>query len=471
ELRGDGGAIPAERIETRWTQRLLKRVQYKQPREDARLVWRFLWREAPERIDAGQLRHLVVTVRPPDDAKPGLYRGQLSLSSSGKEIAALPVELRVPAFQLEKPEGKRVGCYYRDTDKSDEQVERELDDIRDHGGAVLMWHATVRVKAGKEGSATLASYDVEPVRRAVLLQKEYGFGPPFIVDPAPIQCATAAGLKVRNSPEFAQEVLASDEFRRLYAGSIEKVTALEKELGAGEFVLTWMDEVFNENRYEPWEAFCRVTRELCSNRIYITIHNRDPKMIEKADPWMDIRCYNGHVMDEWLSQGHTFEELREELHKAGDEAWAYYNIRDIGVTPEWVRLCNGYWLWESPLTAHVPWIYYSYGGSPFDDLDSDHHDFGYAAPHPTKPEMVSTLEWEAFREGWDDLRYLATLQKALANAEKRGGANPAMTEAKKLLEEFRSGDPRVPAQAERLTAQDYERRREAMAKAIEGLAK
>jgi len=32
-------------------------------------------------------------------------------------------------------------------------------------------------------------------------------------------------------------------------------------------------------------------------------------------------------------------------------------------------------------------------------------DFAYAAPHPDKAEMVSSLEWEAFREGWDDLRY------------------------------------------------------------------
>ena len=55
---------------------------------------------------------------------------------------------------------------------------------------------------------------------------------------------------------------------------------------------------------------------------------------------------------------------------AGDEARTYYSIRGTEVTAEWVRLCNGYWLWRSPIKAHTPWIYYAYGNSAFDDLDS-----------------------------------------------------------------------------------------------------
>ncbi|MDP6358084.1 MAG: hypothetical protein QF473_23410, partial [Planctomycetota bacterium] len=168
-------------------------------------------------------------------------------------------------------------------------------------------------------------------------------------------------------------------------------------------------------------------------------------------------------------EGHTFRELAEELKKSGDEAWNYYNIREIAVTSEWVRLCNGYWLWRSPITAHTPWIYYSCGGSPFDDLDSDRHDFAYAAPHPSKPEMVSTLEWECFREGFDDLRYLVTLEQALMDADEANLKHRTVDRARAYLRDLWDEDPRVPIQAEKLTAEDFISRRKEMSNLIQKL--
>jgi len=466
-LRGPAGGIPSTDIEVRWTQRLLKRVQYRRAREDAVFSWRFLWREPPERVLAGQVRHLVVTVRVPEKAAPGTYRGELVLSGGAGRVAALPVQLRVANFRLVTP-GKKVGCYYRGGGVSDEQAGMELADIHDHGGSVVVWHAPMQYVKGEDGAIT---YDTSEIRRAVLLQKQHGIGPPYIVGTRPRRAAALAGIRVEMTPEFAQKVLASKEFRRIYAGAIRAVETLEKELGVGEFVYTWMDEVFGRGRFEAWKAFSQITRELTDHRIYITFHNRVQAMVDAADPYVDLRCYHGHTIDWWLGEGHTFEELRRELDAAGDEAWTYYNIRDIGVTSEWVRLCNGYWLWRSPLSAHTPWTYYSFGGSAFDDLDSGRHDFAYAAPHPTKPEMVSTLEWECCREGHDDLRYVATLQQAIAQAEKRVPQHQTVRQAKALVKSYWDADPRVPVQAETLTAEDYARRRTDIAAAIEALQK
>jgi hypothetical protein len=269
-------------------------------------------------------------------------------------------------------------------------------------------------------------------------------------------------------PEFAQEILASERFREIYGGAIRKLDALQNEMGV-EFLYAYMDEVFGRGRYEPWEAFSRITRELTKTRIYITFHNRVQAMVDRAAPWVDVRCYHGHTLDWWLGEGHTWSELAQELRQDGDEAWSYYNIREIAVTSEWVRLCNGYWLWRSPLMAHVPWKYYSYGGSPFDDLDSDRHDFAYAAPHPSKPEMVSTLEWESFREGYDDLRYLTTLERETVRAGKSSPGHAAVRKARALRQVYWDEDPRVPAKAAKLSAADYAQRRIDMVAAIEGL--
>ena len=463
-LRGRAGTIAASVVEVRWTQRPLKRVQYHRPREDAVFTWRFLWHEPPKLVKAGQVRQLVVTVKVPAGARAGDYRGTLMLAGGGTRNE-IPVRLRVPSFKLVVPK-KRVGCYYRAGGKRDEQVERELTDIYEHGGRVLVWTARLSITKKKDGTI---DYDTSEVRRAVLLQKKHHIGPPFIVSPQPRRCAALAGLHLRMDTAFAQEVLASAEFKRIFAGSVRALQDLERKLNAGEFVYTWMDEVMGRGRFDAYVAFAKVFRQLCNSRLYITYHIRDWAKAQELDPWVDVRGYHGHTLDWWLGEGHKWAELKADIEKSHDEAWCYYNIREIAVTSEWVRLCNGWWLWQSPLMAHTPWTYYSCGGSPFDDLDSDHHDFAYAAPHPTKPEMVSTLEWECFREGYDDLRYVTTLEQALAAAKKQRPNAPAVQRAQALLDAYHAADPRVPAQAEKLTADDYDQRVADMAAVIEAL--
>jgi hypothetical protein len=83
--------------------------------------------------------------------------------------------------------------------------------------------------------------------------------------------------------------------------------------------------------------------------------------------------------------------------------------------------------------------------------------------------MVSSLEWEAFREGYDDLRYLTTLETAIACAAAAEPEHPEVRKARQLRESWWAADPRVPAQVEALSAQDYQIRRAAMATAIETL--
>jgi len=42
--------------------------------------------------------------------------------------------------------------------------------------------------------------------------------------------------------------------------------------------------------------------------------------------------------------------------------------------------------------------------------------------YPTVDGVIDTIAWEGYREGIDDLRYLATLRKAIGKAEKSAAA-------------------------------------------------
>jgi len=83
-------------------------------------------------------------------------------------------------------------------------------------------------------------------------------------------------------------------------------------------------------------------------------------------------------------------------------------------------------------------MYYSYNGNPLDDTDGPHlrgHDFAYAAPDPEDPDrLVSTRHWEAYREGIDDMRYLATLEELIGER----GPSPAAREAQRWLDTLRA---------------------------------
>jgi len=222
-----------------------------------------------------------------------------------------------------------------------------------------------------------------------------------------------------------------------------------------------MDEVFGHDRLDRYVRLARAVRQVPEARLYITFHNRPgvEHLIQAIDPYVDIRCCHGHSMDEWLSAGHTFADLATELRDAGDEAWCYYNPREIAVNAEWERICNGFWLWLSPITTHCPWAYNSYQGDPLDDEDG--YDYVYAFPVDDK--IVPTRMWEGYREGIDDMRYLSTLEQCIREAH--GRSTKAVTTARAWLDGLRDTllslalDPGqsalVRAIAQRFCAHDY----------------
>ncbi|MFQ5810980.1 MAG: hypothetical protein ACE5JM_15285, partial [Armatimonadota bacterium] len=231
----------------------------------------------------------------------------------------------------------------------------------------------------------------------------------------------------------------------------------------------------NRGRMPLYIRLTKAVRQAPGIRIYQTLHTNpgsgfEEKMAE-MDPYVDIRCYNGHAMDSWIQSGHTFDELADELQRSGDEAWIYYNARGVHVTAEWMRIINGLYMWWGPLRAHCVWIYQSYTGDPFDDTDGPRlraHDFGYAFPSPEDGiTPVPTRLWEAWREGIDDMRYIAMLEREVVRVKETDPA--AVREAEEWLQTLRDmmptalemqdielESPILVAVSESMTGDDYQ---------------
>jgi hypothetical protein len=203
-------------------------------------------------------------------------------------------------------------------------------------------------------------------------------------------------------------------------------------------------------------------------------------MVEQIDPFADVRCFNGHAMDNWIRAGNTFENLEEQMEASGDEAWLYHNIRGSFFPAEWTRLVNGFYLWISPIKIHVPWMYYYYNMNPMDCTDGPElrgGDFAYAVPDPhDRAAMIPTRHWEAYREGVDDMRYLRTLERLVEAHARTPEADRAsrwlmqlrerLTPSPRELQEIEGESPLLVYLAAEFDGEDYRRFREQAAQQI-----
>lgn len=465
----NGRPSPLE-VDVRLVKRYLRRRWYHSPPDDAVFVSRYLLRAEPFDLPAGNFRQVFLILHVPPQTPPGRYRGALRIAPEDAPATEITLQVEVLPFTLRAPPHKKYALYYRGTvpgvppEEQERIVRRELADIRAHGASRILWRP--RITYTKTDETIEIGYD--EVREKLRLLREFGFEGPYIV---------WTGFGWLSQLTDGEE---GEQFLELARQALRGLLKVREEEGFPEIVVTHLDEVFGRGRLPRYIRLTKAVRQVPEFRMYITFHNQPrpgiAEMIQQIDPYVDIRCYHGHSIDMWLAAGHTFEELRAELEGSGDEAWTYYNPRSVDVTPEWMRIVNGVWLWMSPITTHCPWIYNAYRGDPLDDADG--HDYGYA--FPVGDEIVPTRLWEAYREGVDDVKYLYTLESLIA--ERRRVKPQAAQEAEEWLRRLRERLLNLPLEeeqsalvraiAEKYSGDDYQQwRRECAGHILTLLAK
>ena len=118
--------------------------------------------------------------------------------------------------------------------------------------------------------------------------------------------------------------------------------------------------------------------------------------------------------------------------------WTYWQC--IVENPLENRTRNGLWLWQQNLPGAWPYTYFDASNDPFDDWSGKLRG-GYCTVYPTADGIIPTIQWEAYREGIQDMRYLATLEAAVARAAERPAQTEAVTAARRLLEDSRTRTP------------------------------
>ena len=429
-LTCDAGEIPASQI----TVRLATYWNIGYPRYTSRDTYRrtpeLLERVTAHTSPAQECQRYWIVVQAPADAKPGLYRGNVTVSDDGFDKAVqIPVTFRVLGFPLKKDPAKHYSVYYSVRNrtqyrgKSDEFVrkasENEYQAMVDYGLDV----APTQYLQCLDGK-TLNIRNPEDLDRLVKMG---------LKGPVPMTGGSAISRIYRDTtpdgergshwriskmppPEFYAKV--TELFKAFEADRIAK--------GWPEFVCCPLDEVASTHSEFGAKTYGAVRD--AGIRTYIT----------KNPINSDAAPYRPHV-DIWCSQPYSmpYEKI---VAQERYEYWSYPNhnageIKDRRVMCKGGRMTYGYGFWRSGFTTLIPWHWsWTPGNDQFDYLRGSQSGCGQRITDDG--EVIPAIYWDCFREGYDDARYIYTLQQAIFQRE--GSSDPechrAVEDAKKLLQ-------------------------------------
>ncbi|NPV45394.1 MAG: hypothetical protein HPY69_00440 [Armatimonadetes bacterium] len=437
DLRGPQGSIPASAWE-------IRRVRYMRVRPNYTTIGQFKLAPDPlmpmdplQPLPGRTNTRYWLTVHVPEPAAPGTYTGTVTFSPRGAAAASLPVRLRVLPLRLQEDPEKLYGIYYYDpldewASAKDEvskayflqKSEWEMADLIAHGTrnvTTSLWAAPA-----KDDEPGTFSFNFDLFQKKVDLWQRFGLRGPFVV------AVNASGIyrkytgqdlgsHIANAtlppPEYAQELTAmcqAIETERVRRGWPEFLYYPIDEPSTGAGAIAFMTETLKAVR-------------AAGVRTYVT-----------ADPTLDGFAPLRPYIDVWCTQ--PFLPARDELLK--DKAarpvdyWCYPNHinGENDHTPvNGARMTYGFGFWRSGFTALIPWIYRADVGDPWNYLSGRMSDFFNRTEDSGRPIPVAM--WEAYREGYDDYRYVFTCKQLIAQSRQAGGKSAQLAEeAQKTLD-------------------------------------
>ena len=430
DLRSDVGVIPRRNLDVRLVTYWNVRFPYWMSDGSYRNVPELLEKVEVNDVKQHECQRYWITVHVPEDAQPGIYRGWVSVTHDGMNTEVrLPVEFTVLGFHLLRDPHKHFTAYFSEPERQyrgltaeiyAKAVENELRAMRDHG-----FDMVPTVVFSGDGD-----HIVFTQKRIELLEKMLaaGFTGPI---PAVSDDFVASVLEkhegIQRAPHWKLSRLPSDAFYARLTKELRRFRRWWSDKGWPEFILCPIDEV------DPSVRTFGV-------KVYQAVRDAGIKTyITKSSRSQDAKAYAPYV-DAWCSQ--AFDVPYEQAVAGDVDYWCYPNhnageVKDRVVMMKGGRMTYGFGFWRSGYTVLIPWHWrWVVLGSKtqFDYLRPKVSPCGVRMDE--RGNIVPAVYWECFREGYDDLRYIYTLEQAIE--ERRGCEECAglVADSEHLLQEI-----------------------------------
>ena len=337
----------------------------------------------PVDLQMNKNKQFWATVRVPKKTSAGVYAGNVLLQIDKKTIASIPLELTVFPFELEKPKAE-YSIFYRGKlkkgqgtisgeYKNKEQLTAELKNMWDHGV--------------KNPNVYQPPTDMALLEQYLSIRQSIGMsGQPLYY----------CGIETKD-PENPKAV-------QQYMQQSKNVAALAKKYGATKLYVYGIDESGPEG----------IRKQITVWRL---LQGVGTGIFEAG--WTEGNFeLAGDALDIFIDgEGATLKKERaDKWHSKGKKIFSY-NSPQVGVANPFVYRKNyGLKVWQNNYDGVMDYAYQDGFGDIWNDFDHPRfrdHCFAF----PTINGVVDTLPWEAFREGVDDARYIATLEKLVESVE------------------------------------------------------
>ena len=384
-------------------------------------------------------RQVWITAAIPTNTAPGIYTGAIIIEAAGKPVGELPLKIRVLPFALADT-GLAAGFYYLPYDyyyyygwskafpgkEMEAEVWRQegktLQFLKQYGINTLAMCDDMR---GQVKSPDGQNLEMNFNGRFGKWMDEYtkaGFWPmPWFGFQGLWRTSRGPGNKARQIKGFNDVEPLTAAWKKAFKQSIELTRDEVKKRKWSEIIFYIEDEASNAG--VPGGEFAaevaKLAREVPGVRTMASMNGPAEKVV--------VPCVTMAVTN------HAFpitEETVKYIRDCGAELWLY----NVGVS----RFSFGFYPWRLGAKGRMQWCHRSAMGCPYNSFD------GYSTYYFTMPTPegtpLATLTFAGICEGLDDLRYIRTLEAAIAaNAN---NANPtirqAVADGKALLAEIRN---------------------------------
>ena len=413
----NGAAIPRSAIEVR------TQVGKTTGSGQAEVGRQLLYLNQPADAEPGGFARFWITVKVPEDAAPGEYRGTASVKGIGVE-ASLPIILRVRPFALGRLRGRHAIMI------GNPSGDAYVSDMYEHMMTAVCNGCDSRIEESPDGEVTL------PVLEEKLEQaKKFGMGEFYI--------AYGGGIgrtsKVKNSGHILEHHPYIHPLRVVKAAVAYRTKCRER--GWPEVIWYIFDEPGRGDRKQLGPLRNRICRgmyaktaELPGVRTFLTAHHDDAREFG----WnYDLHCYGGAPKPEDVKHS----------RRCGALVMRYSNGISMGTNPLRSRYGMGFFPWRCDYDGSTSWTYPIVRGNIGED---------------GKP--IPPVVWEAIREGVEDWRYMQLLEEALA----ANGASPHAASARAFIDGLKAAiDPNRETPWK--DVREFDERREKAASLIEKL--
>ena len=367
----------------------------------------------PVDIPSDTHKQFWVTVKIPENAPPGVYKGCIKLHSNRELLANLSLFVRVLPFKLAEPYYDS-SIYYRgilnptgeavitSELKSEMQLKKDLENMYAHG--VTNPRVLIGLKNPqnwKEGA------DLEELERILIIRESVGMGE------KPLQLAIGyynLGFSI-DEPITPKRL---DILKR----NVRSVLEVTDRYNIPVVYFYGIDEAKEDRLISQkvvWEA------------------------IQEAGGKVNVSGYIGHfdqvgdTLDMLICAYYPDENEAEKWHSVGKKIYNYANPHGGIENPEIHRRNYGLLLWKHNYDGACNFAYEKDYGNIWNDFDSPHgRDLNYT--YPTLNGPIDTIAWEGYREGVDDVRYITTLMHEIEAT--KGSDNIELNEAAVAAEQY-----------------------------------